>query len=79
MPLYSNDNVRAAAARFRRDTFAGGAGPFTLTSAPLGVADVFFDGVLQPASAYSIASRSLTLAPGVDGASIESIAVRYAY
>jgi len=79
----SEEAVRTAiadAVRFQSDSWAVSGVTYALTQAPNGgFILVFFDGVLQPGSAYTYAGSVLTLDGSVDLTSIATVSAIYTY
>lgn len=62
------------------DSFASSAGPFPLSQTPDGkVMLVFFDGIEQPTSNWSLLGQEIVLGDGVDYNLLQTIRVNYSY
>lgn len=68
------------ALRIQADSFGSGASPFGLSEIPNGtLVFVYFDGVEQPGSNYSIIGQLLYLGLDVDHTEFQTVRIKYAY
>jgi phage baseplate assembly protein V len=75
-----NAIAASSGARFQTDTFAVAGTAYALTQPPSGgLTMVYLDGVLQPATQYTVAGSTLTLAGTVDLSAIATVTAVYTY